>query len=153
MSQTEAVVISATLLRGGCHCGKVKIEFGTAKSPTDFNPRACDCSFCLKHGASYISDPDGSLSIEVKGLDTISEYRQDSESARFLVCRCCGVLVAVVFDDDVSSYGAVNSRCIEGGVVFGALQSVSPHKLGGEEKRSRWAKLWTPRVKLKVSGT
>lgn len=153
MSQTEAVVINPRLLRGGCHCGKVKIEFETAISPADFTPRVCDCSFCLKHGASYISDPDGSLSIEAKGLDTISEYRQGSESARFLVCRCCGVLVAVVFDDDAGCYGAVNSRCIEDGVVFGALQVVSPQKLGGEEKRRRWAKLWTPRVKLKVSGT
>lgn len=146
-------MIDPRLLRGGCHCGKVKVEFGTAISPKDFTPRVCDCSFCLKHGASYISDPDGSLSIEAKGVDTISEYRQGSENARFLVCRCCGVLVAVVFDDDAGSYGAVNSRCIEDGVVFGASQVVSPQKLGGEEKRRRWVKLWTPRVKLKVSGT
>lgn len=144
-------MIYPTVLRGGCHCGRVKIEFGTAIRPTDFTPRACDCSFCLKHGASYISDPEGSLSIEAKGLDTISEYRQGSESARFLVCRYCGVLVAVVFDDDTGSYGAINSRCIGDGVVFGALQVVSPQKLGSEEKRRRWAELWTPRVEFNTS--
>ncbi len=143
----------AKMLRGGCHCGKVKIEFGTARSPTDFRPRACDCSFCLKHGASYISDPDGTLAIEVKGSDTVSEYRQGSESARLLLCRFCGVLVAVLFDDGAGTFGTVNSRCIEGGVVFGALQPVSPQKLGVEEKRSRWVRLWTPHVKLQVSGT
>lgn len=145
-------MIDARVLSGGCHCGRVRIEFGTATSPTDIHPRACDCSFCTKHGASYISDPAGSLCIEVKGQDAISEYRQGSESARFLVCRCCGVMVAVVFDDDAGSYGAVNSRCIDGDVVFGPLQTVSPQRLAGEEKRSRWAKLWTPGVKLNVSG-
>jgi hypothetical protein len=136
--------MNSRLLRGGCHCGKVQIEFGTAIAPADFAPRACDCSFCLKHGASYISDPDGSLSIQAKGLDSVSEYRQGSEGARFIVCRRCGVLVAVVFDDDGASYGAVNTRCIEEGVVFGAPQVVSPQRLGGEEKKRRWAKLWTP---------
>jgi len=146
-------MIDATLVRGGCHCGRVRIEFGTATSPADIRPRACDCSFCIKHGASYISDPHGSLRIDVQGQDTISEYRQGSESARFLLCRCCGVLVAVVFDDDGGSYGAVNSRCIEGDVGFGSLQTVSPQRLAGEEKRSRWATLWTPDVEIKVSGS
>lgn len=146
-------MIDARLLRGGCHCGRVRIEFGTSTSPADIHPRACDCSFCTRHGASYLSDPHGSLRIEVQGQDTISEYRQGSESARFLLCRCCGVLVAVVFDDAAGSYGAVNSRCIEGDVVFGPLQTVSPQGLAGEEKRRRWATLWTPDVELKVSGT
>ena len=139
------------LLQGACHCGKVRFEFRTTMSPAEFTPRACDCSFCLKHGASYLSDPDGSVSIQAKGSDAIGEYRQGSGGARFLVCRCCGVLVAVLFDGDAGSYGAVNSRCMEDGVVFGALQVVSPRKLSGEEKRRRWAKLWTPGVKLQVS--
>jgi len=139
-------------LRGGCHCGKVQFEFGTAIAPADFAPRACDCSFCLEHGASYISDPQGSLSIQARGQDSVSEYHQGSESARFIVCRWCGVLVAVVFADNGVSYGVVNVRCIEEGVVFGAPQIVSPQKLGGEEKKRRWAKLWTPGAIVRVSG-
>jgi len=146
-------VVNPRLLRGGCHCGKVKIEFRATIGPAALTPRTCDCSFCLKHNASYISDPNGSLSIEAKGSNTITEYHQGSQSARFLICRYCGVLVAVVFDDDAGCHGAVNSRCIEGEVVFGAPQVVSPQKLGGEEKRRRWAQLWTPRVKVKVSDT
>jgi len=106
----------------------------------------------LEHGASYISDPQGSLSIQARGQDSVSEYRQGSESARFIVCRWCGVLVAVVFADNGVSYGVVNVRCIEEGVVFGAPQIVSPQKLGGEEKKRRWAKLWTPGAIVRVSG-
>lgn len=146
-------MIGSSVLVGGCHCGNVRVEFATAIHPADFNPRACDCTFCRKHSASYISDPDGSLSIAVKRQDTISEYRQGSENATFLLCRDCGVLVAVVFDDDGRRFGAVNSRCLEGDALFGPLQTVSPQRLTAEEKKRRWATLWTPRVKLTVSGT
>lgn len=140
----------AKVLCGGCHCARVRIEFGTATDPADLHPRACDCAFCSKHGASYLSDPHGSLHIDVKGHDALSEYRQGSESARFLLCRHCGVLVAVVFDDGTGSFGAVNSRCIDGDVAFGSPQTVSPQRLTGEEKRRRWAQLWTPGVTVTV---
>ena len=139
-----------SLLKGGCYCGKVRIAFGTSKSPTDLIPRVCDCAFCSKHGASYISDPDGSLAIQAKGLDTLSEYRHGAEIARFLMCRSCGVLVAVVFDDGAASYGTLNVRCLEDPVELGPPQVVSPRKFTPEEKRRRWARLWTPGVQLSV---
>jgi len=138
-------------LTGGCHCGRVTLRFGTTKRPEEFNPRACDCSFCLKHGASYVSDPNGRLSIEVKGSDTLGEYRQGSGSARLLLCRHCGVLVAALYDGGGVSYGTVNSRCLEG-TAFGAPQTVSPKSLSAEEKKQRWMKLWTPNVALKIAG-
>ena len=50
-------MMASRLLAGGCHCGKLKVEFETGIDPADFSPRACDCSFCTKHGAAYISDP------------------------------------------------------------------------------------------------
>ncbi len=146
-------MVSLKKLTGGCRCGRVTVEFGTSKSPGEFNPRACDCSFCLKHGASYVSDANGRLSIEVRGSDALSEYRHGSGSARFLVCRHCGVLVAVLYDGGGISYGTVNSRCIEEGMAFGAPQTVSPKSLTAEEKRQRWTRLWTPNVALKVSST
>ncbi|MGH8076310.1 MAG: GFA family protein [Lysobacter sp.] len=146
-------MIESKVLGGGCHCGKVRVELATAIPLANLSPRACDCSFCTKHGASYLSDPDGSLVIAVNGQDTISEYhRQGSESARFLVCRDCGVLVAVVFDEAAGRYGAVNSRCLEGDAAFAPLQTGSPQQLTAEEKKRRWTRLWTPRVKLTITG-
>lgn len=153
MFETEAIVTGTHAFGGGCHCGKVRVEFETAISAADFHPRACDCTFCIKHGAAYISDPEGRLSIDVQGPDVLGEYRQGSGSARFLLCRNCGVLVAVVFADVAGSYGAVNSRCIDGDVGFGPPQSVSPQQLSAGEKRGRWTALWTPRVELNVSAS
>jgi hypothetical protein len=144
-------MIQSKLLRGGCHCGNVKLAFGTSKPLGDLSPRVCECSFCSKHGASYIFDCDGSLSIEAKGLNALSEYRQGLEIAKFLVCRCCGVLIAALFDDEAGSYGALNARCLEDAPRFGPPQIVPPRTSSGEQKRRLWAKVWTPGVSLVVS--
>ncbi len=128
-------------MTGGCHCGAITIELDTALAAAQLNPRACDCSFCEKHGAAYISDPDGRLAIAGSG---IREYRQGSENARFLLCGQCGVLVAVVFDAETGRYGAVNARCID--AAFGPPRAVSPQKLDPDEKKRRWVELWTPCV-------
>ena len=135
----------ARILKGGCHCGKVRLELSTSIRPEEFHPRACDCSFCTKHGAAYVSDPGGKL--RVVGAETLAEYRQGSGTARMLLCRACGVLVAAVFEDGGRLYGTVNAKCLEG-VDFGAPETVSPRTLGVEEKRGRWARLWTPDVEI-----
>ncbi|HYH43212.1 MAG TPA: hypothetical protein VD867_14655 [Burkholderiales bacterium] len=101
----------------------------------------------MKHGASYISDPQGSLTIEA-AQDVISEYRQGSASARFLICRSCGVLTAVVFDSALGCHGAMNARCVEGSVVLGEHEGISPSELDPEAKKKRWLSLWTPEVKF-----
>jgi hypothetical protein len=131
----------ADVLRGGCHCGKVRIELTTSIRPADFQPRACDCSFCTKHGAAYVSDPEGKLRIVSSG--TLAEYRQGSGTATMLLCRACGVLVAAIFEEGGRRYGTINSKCVEG-VAFGAPLSVSPQTLGAGDKKARWARLWTP---------
>jgi len=92
-------VISSNVLLGACHCGRLGVKFETSLSAVSFNPRACDCPFCRKHGASYISDPAGRLTISVTDRSCLREYRQGSESARFLLCGNCGVVVAVAYDD------------------------------------------------------
>lgn len=136
-------------LGGGCHCGKIRIEFATARSPADMTPFACDCSFCMKHGAAYVSDRAGTLSIEVSEPDAIGEYRQGSGTARCIVCHTCGVLVAVLVDDEAGTYGTVNSRCLDGGMAFGASKTVSPQHVSIEERRKLWLKTWIPGVRIK----
>ena len=135
----------ANVLEGGCHCGKVRVELTTSIRPADFRPRACDCSFCTKHGAAYVSDPDGRL--RVTGSEMLAEYRQGSGTARMLLCRGCGVLVAAVLEEDGRRYGTVNAKCLEG-VAFGEPQAVSPQTLGVDDKKARWRRLWTPNVEI-----
>lgn len=138
----------ARVLAGGCHCGKVRVELTTAMRTEEFRPRACDCSFCTKHGAAYVSDPAGRLRIVASG--GLADYRQGSGTARMLLCRSCGVLVAAVLEEDGRRYGTVNAKCLDG-VAFGEPQAVSPQTLAVDDRKARWTRLWTPDVEI-VSG-
>ncbi|HEV2111962.1 MAG TPA: aldehyde-activating protein [Gammaproteobacteria bacterium] len=128
-------------LEGGCHCGNIRVEVGLSRPAETYNPRACDCDFCMKHGAAYLSDPEGSLSIHVQDSRQSNRYRQGSGQAEFLLCSNCGVLVAVSYRDAGLTVGAVNSQVIEG-ARFGDKTPVSPQKLGPEDKTQRWKDLW-----------
>jgi hypothetical protein len=138
-------------LRGSCHCGRLGLEFRTRRNLATIIPRACDCSFCRKHGAAYISDHDASLSISQSEAGALQEYSQGSNTARFVLCRHCGVLVAVVFKHASGVYGAVNAACLDGDADLGQPVTASPQTLSAEEKVSRWLKLWIPDVVLPVS--
>src|ERR671939_662142 len=49
----------AAKLEGTCHCGNIAIVLETGQDPRSLPLRACDCSFCRKHGARTTSDPEG----------------------------------------------------------------------------------------------
>jgi hypothetical protein len=131
-------------LHGGCHCGHLSVELSLTQAPGALQPRACDCAFCTKHGAAWISDPAGALVIDVRGRDALGDYRQGSGSAGFLHCRNCGVLVAVVHDGEEGLRGAVNVRCLDEALSFGEPTTVSPQQLAKDDKIARWGRLWTP---------
>src|SRR5947209_576321 len=78
-----------TTFDGGCHCGNATIRFETAKAPTDFQPRACQCSFCRMHGTRTASDPAGRLHLSVRNPGLLSRYRFSLKTADYLVCRTC----------------------------------------------------------------
>ncbi|WP_095198731.1 hypothetical protein [Mesorhizobium carmichaelinearum] len=51
---------------GGCHCGNIGLRFSTELDPSQIEVRACQCSFCIKHGSRAVADPDGRLTISVR---------------------------------------------------------------------------------------
>jgi len=142
---------NAFAFRGGCHCGQLRVAFSSALDPASIIPRACDCSFCQKHGAAYVSDPDGHLSIIMQSMDALHRYQQGSNTAEFLLCDRCGVLVAVVFEHNARMYGAVNARSLEGPTGFASAFPASPQSLTPREKVARWSQLWVPDVELVTS--
>ena len=139
-------------LHGSCHCGRIKVEFSTCREPANISPRACDCSFCRKHGAAYVSDPAGKLRLTVTDPGSLRSYRQGAELARFQSCGVCGVLVAVIFEHAGRLHGAVNVACLDGNAVFGAVVCASPQLLSPEAKVARWLQAWVPDVQLTVAG-
>ena len=89
--------------------------------------------------------------ITASDADALGRYRQGSESAEFLGCRHCGVLLAVVFATDEGERGAVNVRCFDRASEFAPEQVVSPQQLPPGERRERWRRLWAP-VRIEMRG-
>jgi hypothetical protein len=161
---------STQAVHGGCYCGNLRLEIELTQELARYQPRACDCGFCTKHGAAYLSDPQGTLRIRIADPTSITRYRQGSELAEMLLCSQCGVLVGAVYRAGERIYATVNVRAIEGTArwpstersevgsegrearlatyPFGSPQSVSPRLLSGDDKVARWQSLWFADVEI-----
>lgn len=130
---------------GGCHCGGVRWRMSATWSPEAVAPRACDCDFCTRHGAAWVSDPRGDLQVRARG-GRLLRYRQGSQQAEFLLCGRCGVLVAVVARDEAGGrwLGAVNRNAFDARGRFGPAVIASPQQLGAHAKLARWLQVWMP---------
>lgn len=135
------------LLNGSCHCANIRVHVGLSREPHDYQPRACDCGFCQRHGAAYISDAAGSLAIEWR--EEPGRYRHGSRNAEFLFCRQCGVLVGVTLEADGRTFAALNIRVLDGQPDFAATAPASPQQLPPEQRIERWKKLWFADVALR----
>jgi hypothetical protein len=136
---------------GGCHCGNIRVELQLPRDPVTYAPRACDCDFCRRHGAAYVSDPHAALTLWIRDERAAGRYRQGSGQAEMLLCRDCGVLVGALHRANGRLYGVTNVRVIEGGTKFGTEQPVSPQTLSAEARVKRWQEIWCPDVSI-ISG-
>jgi hypothetical protein len=130
---------------GGCHCGALRWTLETRHPLDGFTPRACDCDFCTRHRAAWVSDAQGALRIR-GSAEHLRRYRQGSAQADFLFCNGCGVLVAVVCPTDDGLRGAVNRNSFDERRLLGAEVVASPQQLAPDAKLARWSQLWTPTV-------
>lgn len=102
---------------GGCHCGNIGLRFSTELDPSQIEIRACQCSFCVRHGSRAVADPDGRLIILVKDAERLRKYRFGLRTADYLICGECGVYVAATAGDDAIA-GNDDARAI---VIINAL--------------------------------
>jgi hypothetical protein len=134
-----------TTLGGGCHCGNVKVAFETALDPRDLPLRACQCSFCRRHGGVTTSDPAGRLRVEVSRPDTLVRYRFALGITDFLLCRTCGVYVAAIMQTDGGWLGVVNVNVLDDREPF--ARPPTPMEYGAEvveQREARRARVWMP---------
>src|ERR1051326_1636781 len=95
---------------GRCHCGALEVLFETAAAPASLEPRACQCSFCVRHGARCVSDPNGRITLIVHGHDReqLVRYRFGLRTADFLLCRTCGVYLGALLSEGPSAWATLN---------------------------------------------
>jgi hypothetical protein len=141
------------VLSGGCHCGNLLVRVELTRAPDTYSPRACDCDFCRKHGAAYVSDPQGALRIRISDGQFAGRYRQGSGVAELLFCRNCGVLIGALYRGEQRLYGVVNAGVLDGRDGFGAEQPVSPQRLSPGDKVTRWQNIWFADVSIVTEGS
>lgn len=132
-------------LRGGCHCGGVTVEFETAVDPGTLPLRACQCSFCRKHGARTTSDPAGRLRISVRDPDLLLRYRFALGITDFFVCKTCGVYVGATLQSARGALGTLNVNVLDKREPFlRQAEPVSYFRESVEQRMSRRLLAWMP---------
>jgi hypothetical protein len=135
-------------VNAACHCGNIRVGLELTHAPGHYSPRTCNCEFCSKHGAAYVSDPRGTLDVIIADEQACTTYRQGSALADFLICSRCGVLVGVFYRDEERLYAALNATIIGVQARFGAASQVAPKTLTDIEKPERWKALWFSDVRI-----
>jgi len=132
-------------LEGGCHCGRLRIAFTTARAVTELPLRACQCTFCRRHGALTTSDPDGEVVLTVAEVPASGWYRFGTGTTDFWVCPRCGVYVGAYVESDGQGRAVVNTRALEARADF--TQAASAMEYGQETREGRLERrlrLWSP---------
>ena len=126
------------LIRGGCHCGNISFTLEWRPEPSEIPARACDCSFCTKHGGVWTSCPAGTLKLSVKDRARVSRYAFGTKTAEFHVCSACGIVPVVTSRIDGREYAVVSVNAFEG--VDPALVRKAPVTFEGENQDARLAR-------------
>jgi len=123
---------------GKCHCGNIAFTLDWPDAQPEIPARACGCSFCVKHGGVWTSNPNAGLSVIVRDPALVSPYAFGTQTATFHVCARCGAVPFVTSEIDNHRYAVVNVNALEG---------VDPSRLlrgsgdfDGEETSSRLAR-------------
>jgi hypothetical protein len=139
-------------LSGHCHCNQMTLELATAIAPEKLALRACQCSFCRRHGARTTSDPAGALRIVLKNCEAVSYYQFGPQTAEFLVCQRCGSYVAALVRDGDRVYATVNANTFDTPI----LQAAEPMDFdneSAEQRLERRRSSWTPAFIVENWGT
>lgn len=136
------------LIHGKCHCGNIAFSLTWIPDPTEIPARACTCSFCVKHGGVWTSNPDGTLEVIVNDVALVSRYAFGTRTAEFHVCTRCGIVPVVTSLIDGHLYAVVSVNAFEG--IAPSRLKHAPASFDGEGEASRLARRkrnWIANVK------
>ena len=133
-----------TTLTGSCHCGAISVTLQATVPPADLEVRACQCSFCSRHGAKTVSDPAGSCRFEIDGA-ALSWYRFETRTGMTLICNRCGTYAGAIIEDGDKVWSVLNAR----GLAIAELRDRTPvarvyEGETAEERIARRKAMWTP---------
>jgi hypothetical protein len=141
------------LIRGSCHCRNISFTLEWEPDPTEIPARACTCSFCMKHGGVWTSNPSASLQVQVRQASCVSKYAFSTRTAVFHICSRCGVAPVVTSEIEGRLYAVVSVNAFEN--VEPSWLKPAPVSFEGETEESRLARRkrgWIANVRYVESG-
>ena len=75
------------VLKGGCHCGRVRFEVA---ANADVAADECNCSICRMGGYLHLLVAKTDFNL-LQGEDALQNYRFNSGIAQHYFCRDCGI--------------------------------------------------------------
>ena len=135
----------ARVLRGSCHCRSIGVVFATSVDPRTLLLRACQCSFCRRHGARTTSDPKGHARILVRDPAALTRYRFGTRTAEFLLCGRCGAYAGPFMESEGRTFAACNVNVLDEQDAFERDATPMHYEAEtAEERAARRRARWTP---------
>jgi hypothetical protein len=137
-------MVEALRYTGSCHCGAIRATLHASRPAAELEVRACQCSFCTRHGAKTVSDPAGRARFEIDGA-VLSWYLFETRTGMSLICNRCGTYAGVIIEDGNNMWSVLNAR----GLAVPELKdrTAEPRVYDGETPEQRTARrkaMWTP---------
>lgn len=132
---------------GNCHCGAISVQIKISGQPEDQKLGACQCSFCRKHNARTLADPNAACTLEVREFEQLQRYRFGLNTAEAILCCQCGVYVAMVLQEKDRAWSTVNVDILEQRKLF--TKTIEPRDYDNEDAASRIKRRkarWTPTI-------
>ena len=133
------------LFKGQCHCGAIRVELTTERQPGDQVLGACQCSFCRKHNARAFSDPKARVTLTVGDPQHLQRYSFGLRTSDQIICRRCGVYVAMTLTDGDRVWSVVNVDTLDARALF--TRTPEPRDYSAEDRERRIARRkarWCP---------
>jgi hypothetical protein len=125
-------------IQGSCHCGNISFELTWDPEPSEIPARACNCSFCTKHGGVWTSNPTSTLAVSIREPALVSKYSFGTATALFHICSRCGIVPVVTSEIDGRAYAVVSVNAFNN--VPQSLLRRSASDFEGENVESRLAR-------------
>jgi hypothetical protein len=130
---------------GECHCGAIGVELRTDRPPGEQILGACQCSFCRKHNARTFSDPRAHVTLTAIDPHQLQRYSFGLRTSEQIVCRRCGVYVAMTLTDAAAVWSVLNIDTLRDRALFTRVPEQRDYS--AEDRASRIARRkarWIP---------
>ena len=133
------------LFRGQCHCGAIRVALASERPPEQQTLGACQCSFCRKHNARAFSDPKAQVTLTAADPPALQRYSFGLRTAEQIICRRCGVYVAMTLAEAGRVWSVVNVDTLDDRALFS--RAAEPRDYSAEDRDGRIARRkarWCP---------